>query len=168
MKRCQDPLILFPAAGFFHTGSRVRREGTTFRNPCCCRLLKRLDSRRKSRSLASGHTFSHSFAAPLLEDGYDIRMVQEFLEHRALKTTMRSPHVLNRGGRGVRSPADSLVVPPESENRRDGPRLNPLPCGKKEGIVLPYESHERTVTTTVWHSADMLPTTKSYPNQNAQ
>jgi site-specific recombinase XerD len=55
------------------------------------------------------HTFHHSFATHLLVDGYDIRTVQELLGHSDVRTTMIDAHVLNRGGRGVRSPADALI-----------------------------------------------------------
>ena len=57
---------------------------------------------------AGWHTFSHSFATHLLEDGYDIRTVQELIGHKDVRTTMIHTHVLNQGPKGVRSPMDHI------------------------------------------------------------
>ena len=54
------------------------------------------------------HSMRHSFATALLEDGYDIRTVQELLGHRDVRTTMMYVHVMNRGALGVKSPMDRL------------------------------------------------------------
>jgi len=82
------------------------------------RRVKEAAARARIPKKVTTHTFRHSFATALIENGYDIRTVQELLGHRSVKTTMIYTHVLNRGGRGVRSPADVALTLESMGGRR--------------------------------------------------
>jgi len=70
------------------------------------KAVKRAARQAGTNKRVTCHTFRHSFATHLLENGYDIRTVQELLGHKDVKTTMIYTHVLNRGPLAVRSPLD--------------------------------------------------------------
>jgi integron integrase len=101
---------VFPAVRGYtdsHTGRRFRHH---LHESSIQRAVSRAVRSAGITKRASCHTFRHSFATHLLEDGYDIRTIQELLGHRDVKTTMIYTHVLNRGGRAVRSPLDVLYM----------------------------------------------------------
>lgn len=99
---------VFPATRINRDSATGRRRRHHLHASCVQRAVKEAVRRSGISKRATCHTFRHSFATHLLEVGCDIRTVQELLGHRNVRTTMIYTHVLNRGGLGVRSPADSV------------------------------------------------------------
>ncbi len=97
---------VFPAARQFRDAETNRLYRHHLHETVLQRAVKEAAARAGIAKRVTCHTFRHSFATHLLEEGYDIRTIQELLGHRDVSTTMIYTHVLNRGGRCVRSPLD--------------------------------------------------------------
>ena len=97
---------VFPASRTYVDGATGKGRRHHLHESVLQRAVRQAAARAHIAKVATPNTLRHSLATHLLEDGYDIRTIQELMDHKDVSTTMVYTHVLNRGAGGVRSPLD--------------------------------------------------------------
>ena len=131
---------MFPATRIYVDRETAKHHRHHYHESAIQRVVKEAVRRSGIAKPATCHTFRRSFATHLLEDGYDIRTVQELLGHKDVTTTMIYTHVLNRGPSAVRSPADRLLAATPSPAEIGCTSAQPISTGYRppDGRQIPY------------------------------